>query len=415
MHDRYSRRSFLTGVLACGTLSASAAYFLPGGRGATPAPRNIELKLVTGADSTGARHRLIEKWNHENPSKIVKEHPAVIGGTGDERATMLSRAREREADILVLDVIHIPEFAARGLITPVLLKGSDEFLEPTLRAGQARDEPGLFWAVPFNTDVGMLFTRNADDDQEIPTLAQVLSDRVEDGSHEFVGQLSSISATASEAFVVNVLEHALSVDDHILDDDGHPAYSLHAWQNALEQLRRAISRGRVTVGADEDDSRELFKKRRLRYMRNWPVKYRELQAAQDPDPDIEHIRVDRLPIGILGGSSLAVVASSPHPQQAFEFIQFATDLPQQKDLAVGGLAPVRRATYTDPELASKIPYLGDLRNAVATARPRAVNPNYLSFSKVIHDRIGALLRPGSRDLPGAFVDEMRAALSSTTI
>src|SRR5690606_19835693 len=95
MAERYSRRDFLIGVLACGTLTAGSLYLLPGGR-SIPA---IELTLVTGADDTGARDLLIEMWNRANPSATVRTI-VVQGDTGDQRRAMVDLARSGRADIL---------------------------------------------------------------------------------------------------------------------------------------------------------------------------------------------------------------------------------------------------------------------------------------------------------------------------
>ena len=109
--EQYSRRSFLTGVLACGTLSASAAYVLPGGRSRP----EVELRIATGGDPTGGRDLLLDMWNRANPT-IPARADAIASGTADARAVMLSRALAGEADIVNLDVIHIADllFTKRG-------------------------------------------------------------------------------------------------------------------------------------------------------------------------------------------------------------------------------------------------------------------------------------------------------------
>jgi multiple sugar transport system substrate-binding protein len=402
--EQYSRRSFLTGVLACGTLSASAAYLLPGGRSASP----VELRIATGEDLTGGRDVLFDMWNRANPL-VTARVDTINSGTGDERAVMLSRARAGEADILNLDVIHIPEFAAKGLITPIPLVNALEFLEPTLRMSVVDGQPDRYWAAPFNTDVGLLFRRRADEHPtEVRTLASII-DTIPNGSRQFVAQLRAAASTSDEAFVINVLEHALSRDGKILADDGMPAIDLGRWQRALNPLRDAIAAGRLALADTEDNSVEMFLRERRPYMRNWPVKFRELQRGRDPDATTARLQIDPLPTGILGGQSLAVVAGSPHADRAIEFIHFLTDQPAQKIIAAHGLAPTRIAAYSDATLEVLVPHLSALREAVEKARPRPIHPNYRQFAQSFHEHANALLFEGT-ELSLRFITDINNAL-----
>jgi ABC-type glycerol-3-phosphate transport system substrate-binding protein len=404
--EQYSRRSFLTGVLACGTLSATAAYLLPGGRSA-PA---VELRLATGEDPTGGRNVLFDMWNRANPA-VTARADTINSGTGDERAVMLSRAQAGEADIVNLDVIHIPEFAAKGLITPIPLVNSLEFLEPTLRMCRVPGQPDRYWAAPFNTDVGMLFQRRPDEHPTEPRpLAEVVDTQVADGSHQFVAQLRAAASTSDEAFVINVLEHALSRDPRILGDDGMPDVDLVRWQRALRPLKDALAAGRFAPSDTEDNSREVFNREQRRYMRNWPVKFRELQRARDADATAARLQVDPLPTGILGGQSLALVAGSPHAAQAIELIHFLTDEPAQKVLAAHGLPPTRIAAYSDPNLEVLVPHLSAIREAVEKSRPRPIHPNYREFARAVHTHANAYLADGT-ELTLEFITDIRNALS----
>lgn len=407
MAEHHSRRSFLSGVLACGTLSAGALYLLPGGR--SPAP--VTLRLVTGVDPTGARDLLIGMWNQVNPRSPVETIDPIASGSGDERVSMLSHAENGQADILNLDIIDIPEFAGKGLITPIPLRDRLRFVTPALRPSQLPDEPDMCWAVPFNTDVGMLFRRRTGETATRPrTLAEIVDRGVPAGSGQFVSQLGPNASNYDEAFVVNVLEHALARDATILDADGTVSDDLERWQGVLHPLRDAVRSGRVRMTGDEGESLRAFVGDRLRYMRNWPVKYRELQQAGDADVRAGRIDVDPLPIGILGGQSLALVARSPHADQARRFIEFLTDEPAQKILAAHGLAPTRISAYGDANLKAVIPHLTKVRQAVERARLRPITANYRRFAEVIRRHVGGLLHEDQR-LSARFVVEMRQALS----
>jgi multiple sugar transport system substrate-binding protein len=380
----FSRRDFLAGVLATGTVAAVGTYFAPGGR-------SITVNFVTGADPTGARTVLVDMWNRAYPRAFVRV-TELSDSTGDARAAMISQVESGDADVLNLDVIDIPFFQKQGHIEPVELPNDTEFLDGTLVASTLED-PGenSYWAAPFNADVGVLFERLDADvaiDTPAPTLATVVDQLPRVTPGRFAGQLNPQSRRTGEAFAVNVLEHALSRDDRILRrHDGVPAREPDVWQRALQPLRDAVGAGRITVCDSENDTRDQFRQKGLTYMRNWPVKYRELQTDDDPDAVRGRVRVSPLPVGVLGGQSLALVnrsfVSDPFGTSraaAADFIRFLTGEPAQKVLAAYGFPATRIGAYTDDKLEAFIPHLQKIRGAVESARPRPVHPDYATFS-----------------------------------
>ncbi len=403
MPPHYSRRSFLTGVLACGTLSASTAFLMQGRQ------RKITLKLATGADTTGARRDLIDRWNKKNPEVYVRYKEVTKSGTRDERDLMLDLARTGAADIVNLDIIHVAEFAARGLIDPIKISNKGEFFDTPLKAVQVFDEVNKYWAVPFNTDVGVLFTRNPDYSTQPPGLSEVLKHELEGTGDEFVGQLRLDGTTSHEPFVVNVLEHALAQKSEILDkDSGMPVYDLDMWKEALDPLKQAMGEDKIVATGTEQQSLDEFSRQQHRYMRNWPVRYREL--VQPDGPDAGQIRVSGLPTGILGGAGLAIVAESGNKDKARELIDFLTDRQAQARIAKNGLVSPLKATYDDEKLKKHIPHLEVLREAVENGRFRPLHRNYLAFSQVIRDHVGPYLED-DKQLKDDFISDMRTALS----
>ncbi|WFE24827.1 extracellular solute-binding protein [Solwaraspora sp. WMMD791] len=417
MPEQYSRRSFFSGVLATGTFTAATFYLMPGGR----RPPSVELTLATGADPTGARDLLISIWNRNNPQTVVRVETIAVG-SGDERQIMLEKARQGSADLLNLDIIDVPEFADQKLIVALPL-GDNGPLLPSLRGiHRVGTDDSHYWAVPFNTDVGMLFARTDGDAEPSgppPSLPELL-DAVPDGSQQFIGQLRPSVSAYYEAFVVNVLEHAAAQRPGVLkpvDDSTAGAAAervsedLDLWRSALTPLREAIGTGRVLTSGDEADSRDRFAApgSPARYMRNWPVKYRELQQLGNPDVRTGRVRVDQLTVGVLGGQSLAVVARSPYADRARAFIDFVTSDDAQKILAMHGLAPTSIAAYNDPNLRAAVPHLGAIRAAVEQALPRPAHRNYRRFSDVVKEHVEQFLYQGT-DLGPRFIDEMLTAL-----
>lgn len=240
-----------------------------------------------------------------------------------------------------------------------------------------------------------------------------------DNVQQFAGQLSPGNENEIEAFVVNVLEHVLASNPNIISDDpAGVSRSLEAWQKALEPLRDALRRGKIKTDKNEDDSlNAFFKTEDIRYMRNWPTKYWQL-LRDDPDGRASGFVVRPLTVGILGGQSLAIVASSPHFEPARQFIRFMAGESAQRILASHGFAPTRRDVY-DERMKVFIPHINRIRTAIESSQPRPRHRNYRAFSEAISDRIGPILNadvPSAptnppKDLGQEFINAINDALS----
>ncbi|MEE6260824.1 type 2 periplasmic-binding domain-containing protein [Plantactinospora sonchi] len=399
MTTAYSRRSFLAGVLATGTLSAGATFLLPGGRSRS---KSVEgrIRLWTGEDLTGAHAAVVGMWNEANPDATV-DWEQIEGGSRAEHDGMIEKKKNGEADVVSLDIIDIREFAKDGHIKPVPLLERTYFqvIDQVHRVSPGSRE---YWAVPFNSDVGMLFSRaTADLDLGKPLLPQVISKDAQ-GRPRFVGQLAPERENDKESFVVNVLEHALSMDSSILGADGRISEDLDRWRAALGPLRQAALNNDLVRSPGEGESQAKFESDiSLAYMRNWPVRYRGLKDRVD---------LHRLPNGILGGQSLALVANARDVEAATSFIKFATGPAAQRVIAAYGLAPALESVYNDGSLKQAIPHLGSVGIALEQARLRPVHSQYRQFADLFHRHMLSFLsRPGA-DLTVDFIEQIKGAL-----
>lgn len=264
-----------------------------------------------------------------------------------------------------------------------------------------------YWAVPFNADVGMLFRRIVDKRalDDTPTLKEALAA----GRRQLVGQLDTGGSQTDEAYVVNVLEHAIAQDDAVLGEDGTISFSLGQWRTALEPLAEALRGRQVWAEAGEDSATATFSRQNLTYLRNWPVNYRALDRSERLKPDTAEIRVGPLPVGILGGQSLAVAKDTEHRREAEQAIHFLTDTSAQKLLTTFGFAPTGLDAYIDPELETSTPHLKTIRNAVDQSRPRPAHPRYADFARKFKEHTYAYLYAGEQ-LSQRFIKDMQEAL-----
>ncbi|GAA1625946.1 extracellular solute-binding protein [Actinoplanes couchii] len=379
MAEVYSRRSFMVGTLSTGLLSSAAGYLLT-------RHEPVRLTLVTGGEPTGGgRNLLITLWNQLNPDIFI-DAKIVPSTTYDQVEKFVAT----DADIYNLDLIHIPRFVVEERIEPITPRGDLSLLAPVQRVCQVDDGSGRLWAVPFNSDVGMLFRRIIDKrvaDPE-PELKDVLK---LDG---FIGQLATVGPQTDEAFVINVLEHALAQDPLILDQEGVLSTSLSQWQSALAPLADAMRSGRIKANPSEEDTIRQFRQENLRYMRNWPVWFPSVDREERARPTTAEIRLSRLPVGILGGQSLAISKDTRYREAAEKVIRFLTDTAAQKLLATYGFAPPGLDAYIDEELKVSQPHLDMVRNAINDSRPRPMHPRYPEFAQRFKEHTYAYLHRG---------------------
>lgn len=410
MANGYSRRDFLFGVLVTGTAATAATYFTPNGARSP----STTLQFLIGDDPTGGRDALIGMWQSANPSTRV-ETPPLSGSTIDQREALKNAITSNRADVIGLDVIDVPYFRQQGLIRS-LSRPPGAFLEKALVPCQlgSKDPNPEMWAAPYSSDVGMLFARNRSSltlvtDPNL-TLATVLRQLVKDNTGQFVGQLLPSSEDSSEAFVVNVLEHAVSGNSAVLSEDGTVSGDLEVWQSALEPLHEAVRRGRVTLSTTEAQTTSTYQTGRREFMRNWPAEYRVLQQAQDPDSISSRIQLDELEHGILGGTCLAITSTCRQPAAAQDFINFMTSDSAQKVLASYGVVPAAVAPYNDERLQKAIPFLAKVRGAIRRSRIRPLHPNYYAFSETISDQLSSFPRTG-QGLTTRFIDDIQRCLA----
>ncbi|GAA1601182.1 extracellular solute-binding protein [Catellatospora bangladeshensis] len=423
------RRGTLTGLggVAAGLVVGYLAAVLLAAPAPDPAALEPgELVVLSGADeSTGAQRRaLIEQWNAD-PRLPDARLVEVSGGADAHRAEMVRRAQagDRTVDIYNLDVTWTAEFADAGWIRPLdeTVTDTSGFLEKPLATCRYHDR---LWALPFNTDAGLLFYHADLTGDEPPTnLAGIRTVTNEVFARPggppagleagYTGQLRDY-----EGLTVNALEAIWAAGGEVVDADGEVVVDSPATRAALTQLALGMTEGNprtvlpASLGFDERAGTLAFQERRVLFMRNWPVAYGQLVAAE---AGAAPLRIGTQPItdSVLGGQNLAIASGSDQPEAARRLIEFLTgERSQQLLFERGGFAATRELIYRDAAVRKAFPYADDLLTAVRAARLRPVTPRYAQFSEVFRRGVGYALRHGGQ-LPDGFADALRAALSGT--
>jgi multiple sugar transport system substrate-binding protein len=409
---------FILGVLALLLASSVRGLIF-----AHPLERG-ELVILSGTDTSVGKQReqLVKKWNDghpDTPARLVD-----VGGSADvQHSEMVGQAQSADpaVDVYNLDVAWVAEFAAAHYIRPVGLVDTQGFLAKPLETCSIGD---TLWALPFNTDAGLLYYRtDVLSDSAIPTKLPPSADdmgQIKGVQAGYAGQFDSY-----EGLTVNALEEIWAEHGDVVSSGTAQTERVvidsAATQRALTRL--ADSQTGTVPGLlpasrhyKEQASTDVFANGEVAMMRNWPVAYSQLKHRQQLGPKGFDIRnkfsVRELPgDSVLGGQDLAIAAGTTKPAAAKALIQFLTSEESERTLfRDGGLPATRTHTYQDGTVNAAQPYAGILLDVIEHhSRLRPITTHYPLFSTVFQSVINDALNNGGR-LPGDAVPRLTAAL-----
>jgi multiple sugar transport system substrate-binding protein len=325
-------------------------------------------------------------------------------------------------DVMMLDLIWVPEFARAGWLLDLTERVSrNELAEFFPSAVHAGSYAGRVWALPWNMNVGFLYYR-ADLLAKYGLQAPATWDelvahvrRVREGERDVRLDGYLWQGKQYEGLVCNVLEAFWSHGTDLLDGDGHLLPDAAKAADALAFLRGLIESGvspRWTTAADEEMSRRAFGDGHAVFLRNWPYVLDLLEAADSPVRG--RVGIAPLPgrtrdtrgLGATGGAHLGVARASRHPEEAVALARFLTAERAQRAIIAGTLYPARTALYHDAELVRRHPALPRIHALMLSGRPRPVTPNYLLLSTTLQPEFSKVL-VGLREPGPALADARR--------
>ncbi|MGI5238180.1 extracellular solute-binding protein [Dactylosporangium sp. CA-139066] len=380
-------------------------------------PEPGELVILSGRDDGygNQRQALVDQWNAlhpRNPARI--EEIAAVADA--QRSEMVARAQGKgqgDADIYNLDVTWTAEFASQGYIRELDGAETSGFLPAPL---QTCRYGGHLWALPFNTDAGLLYYREKVVGDRAPTSWPQLVAAVQkaDGATAgYAGQLADY-----EGLTVNALEAIWAAGGDVVDGEGHVVIDSPEAQRGLTNLATGLQPGPPQVilpdslNFDEQAATQAFAEGKVLFMRNWPVAHRTLDPPASADSTaVLDFAVARLPgPSALGGQNLAISAHSKRPRAARELIEFLTSERSQQILFErGGFAATREIVYRDAAVTSRYRYAPTLLESIRSARTRPVTPHYAQFSETFRAVVRQALSDGGR-LPADAKPRLEAAL-----
>jgi ABC-type glycerol-3-phosphate transport system substrate-binding protein len=338
--------------------------------------------------------RQLDRFNAEHPGiRVVRRDTPDAADQRHQLYVQWLNARATDPDILQLDAIWTPEFAAAGWIFPLDRFNPDTaaFFPNTIVANRWQD---TLFALPWFVDVGMLYWRT--DLVSVPpaTLAELVQDAKSALQQHGLRYGLVWQGARYEGLVTNFLEYLGAFGGRIIEG-GRVVVSSEAGRKALTEMRDEIYRDEIVPSAvltwHEEESRFAFQNGESVFMRNWPYAVGLLQDSS-ASRVAGRFSVAPMPAGqggsptaALGGAQLAINRRTENPEAAWAVIDYLTRPEQMRERArVVGQFPARVGLYENDQLAA------DLRIPPATARkvieyavPRPVTPVYNQLSEIL--------------------------------
>jgi len=331
-----------------------------------------------------------------------------------------------EPDVLQLDVVWTPEFAAAGWIRPLdeVVPSADaaDFFPAPMTANRWQ---GRLYAIPWFVDVGMLYWRTDLMPAPPETFAELEAIARRAIAAKSAGSGFVWQGARYEGLVTVFLEYLVGYGGAILDAAGDVVVDSPAAVQALTAMNDLLYRDGVVPEAvltwQEEQTRFAFQNGNAVFMRNWPY-----AAALLRKPVASKVagrfavtvmpRANGRSAAALGGAQLAINARSRQPDDAWALIRYLTAPAQLLERAAAtGQFPARRSVYDDAALASALAIApAQARAIIEHAVPRPVTPVYTQLSGILQIHLHRALT--NQETPAAALSsaatEMRTLLQS---
>lgn len=390
----------------------------------------ITISFLDAEDKSGAWAEVIANFEAMNPGIKVNliEGPASTD-TRESQYSASLLAKDSTYDLIYLDVVWVPKFAAAGWLVPL-----DDHFPPLMREKFLPGDiegcmyDGHIWRIPIRSDGGMLYYRK---------------DLLEDAGIEPPETFADLVAAAKklqsppelwgfvfqgkqyEGLTCGFLEILRGFGGNVLDADGTCVLDSPESVGALKWMRNAVFEEKIVTEAvrtyEENETLAAFLSGKSVFMRNWPYAWK---ACQEEGSAVRG-KVGIIPMvhapgksssSTLGGWGFGISQFSEHKGEAWKFALYAAS-PESLKIFVRrqGGSPSLKALYDDPEMLSLNPHYPELYEVLLRAEPRPIHPRYPEISDSLQRHVSAVLTGAETpdQAAGKAAEEIEEILSRT--
>lgn len=363
--------------------------------------------LMTAPDAQPWQQGIVKEFEAKNPDIRIN----IIEGPNatnllEDLYTSAFILGDSPYDLINMDVIWTPKFAAAGWLMDLTDRMSPEELEAFSDADvEGSRYEGRLYRIPMRSDVGMLYYRTDLLEQaglqppetfaELIQASQTLQqkDLINWG---YVWQGRQYEGLV--AMFIEVLEGfgGFWVNPETLEVGLDRPETVQAINFLKDTVAQGISPPGVTT-YQEEETRRFFQSGQAAFLRNWPYVW---PLAQEEGSPIEG-RIAIKPMvatpgrnggACLGGWGLGISATTRHPEEAWRAIQFFTSEEAQKNFVLNaGFVPSRRSLFTDPEIVAEYPHYPQLLEVVQQAVLRPPIAQYAQASDILQRYLSGAL------------------------
>ena len=402
---KMNRRDFLK---MGGAGLAGAALLGTAGCGGGGSSSN-NLIFAMGRDTSGTLPKLINEFNKQNKGFKVtyRVMPTDTGQYFDKLQTEF-QAGQSDIDVLGGDIIWAAQFAANKWVVDLSdrFPKSDQskYLSPSI---EGLTYNGKIWAVPWFTDVGMLYYRKdllqksgysapPTTWDELKTMAQkVMQDSGIQTGFIFQGD-------NYEGGVCNDLEYIWTNGGDVLQGTKviiDSPQTIAGLSTEHSMITSGVAPKAVST-IQETTTDPYFMGGKAVFTRNWSYMYALAGTSDYPKVKPNMVGVTSIPVGpggsranCLGGWNMYISALSDKQDQAWKFIKWMTSEHAEKKRAIDAtLLPTLKSLYSDPEIRKKVPTVAVADTALKQARPRPISPYYSDMSLKMADQFNSSLK-----------------------
>ncbi|MEL6439916.1 MAG: ABC transporter substrate-binding protein [Cyanobacteria bacterium J06621_8] len=365
----------------------------------------IVLKTLIRADEAQQLQPLVDKFNQQQPQIQLEiiEAPSDSNQVEDLYTSSFLLGNS-PFDIVYMDIVWTPKFAAAGWLRELGDRFDDNDAEPYLAGDLAGGAyQGKLYRLPFRSDAGMLYYRQDllnqaghEPPKTFDQLLEISQDLQQQGLADwgYVWQGKQYEGLA--AMFVEILQGSgafwVNPDTSEVGLDQPEAIA------AVEFLRSAleleVSPPGVTTYAEEE-TRLLFQNGKTVFLRNWPYVYSlaadSAIAGQYQIKPMVHA-AGQSSGATLGGWGLGIASSSKHPDAAWKAIKFLSSEASQREFILDtGFLPSRTALFNDPEIVAKFDHYPQLLEVVQNSALRPPIPQYAQASDILQRYLSAAI------------------------